>query len=40
MTIRKESAKCMRFLIVACEDHPQKQKTLYIMSYVRMMEEL
>jgi len=39
-TIRKEAAKCMRFLIAACEEHPQKQKTLFIMSYARMMEEL
>ncbi len=30
----------MRFLIAACEEHPQKQKTLFIMSYARMMEEL
>lgn len=40
MTIRKESAKCMRFLIAACKDHPDKQKALFIMTYVRLMEEL
>ena len=38
--IRKESAKCMRFCIAACEEYPDKQKALYIMTYVKMMEEL
>ena len=38
--IRKESAKCMRFCIGACKDHPDKQRTLFIMTYVCMMEEL
>jgi hypothetical protein len=40
MTIRKESAKCMKFCIQACAEHPEKQKALYIMTYVKMMEEL
>jgi hypothetical protein len=39
-TIRKESAKCMRFLISACKDHPDKMKTLYIMTYVALIEEM
>jgi hypothetical protein len=38
--IRRESAKCMRFCIAACEDYPDKQKALYIMTYVKLMEEL
>ena len=38
--IRKESAKCMRFCIAACEDYPDKQKALYIMTYMKLMEEL
>ena len=40
MTIRKESAKCMRFCIQACADHPEKQKALFIMTYVRLVEEM
>jgi len=40
MTIRKESAKCMRFLIGACKEHPDKQKALFIMTYVQLMSEL
>ena len=39
-TLRKESAKLMRFLIDACKEHPDKQKTLYIMTYVKLMEEI
>ena len=30
----------MRFLIAACKDYPDKQKALFIMSYIKMMEEL
>ena len=30
----------MRFCIAACEEHPDKQKALYIMTYVKLMEEL
>lgn len=40
MTIRKESAKCMRFLIGACKDKPDHQRALFIMTYTRLMEEL
>jgi len=40
MTIRKESAKCMRFLIAACKEHPEKQRALFIMTYAVMMDEL
>lgn len=39
-TLRKESAKCMRFLIGACKDYPEKQKALFIMAYAKEMEEL
>ena len=39
-TIRKESAKCMRFCIDACHQHPEKQRALFIMTYMKMMEEL
>jgi mannitol/fructose-specific phosphotransferase system IIA component len=39
-TIRKESAKCMRFLIGACKEHPDKMKALYIMNYVVLVEEM
>ena len=39
-TLRKESGKCMRFLIGACKDYPEKQKALFIMTYVKEMEEL
>ena len=35
MTIRKESAKLMRFLIGACKDYPDKQRALFIMEYAR-----
>jgi hypothetical protein len=38
--IRKESAKCMRFCIAACEEHPDKQRALFIMTYVKLMEEV
>lgn len=40
MTIRKESTKCMRFCIAACADYPDKQKALFIMTYVRLIEEM
>lgn len=40
MTVRKEAAKCMRFCINACKEHPDKQRALYIMTYVRLLEEL
>jgi len=40
MTIRKEAAKCMRFLIGACKEKPDHQKTLFIMTYTVLMEEL
>lgn len=40
MTIRKEAAKCMRFCIAACKDTPAPQRALFIMAYVKMMEEL
>jgi len=39
-TIRKESAKCMRFCIAACKNTPAPQRALFIMTYVKMMEEL
>jgi hypothetical protein len=39
-TIRKESAKCMRFCIAACKLTPAPQKALFIMTYAKMMEEL
>lgn len=39
-TIRRESAKCMRFLIGACKEHPEKQRALFIMTYVKLMEEM
>lgn len=38
--VRKQSAKCMRFLIAACKDHPDKQRALFIMSYIKMTDEL
>ena len=38
--IRKESMKCMRFCIAACEQHPDKQRALFIMTYAKLMEEL
>lgn len=40
MTIRKESAKCMRFCIAACKEKPEHQRALFIMTYVRLVEEL
>ena len=40
MTIRKESAKCMRFCIAACKEKPEHQRALFIMTYVRLIEEL
>lgn len=40
MSIRKESAKCMRYLISACKEHPEKQRALFIMTYVKLMEDL
>ena len=40
MTIRKEAAKCMRFCIIACEEHADKQRALFIMTYVKLIEEL
>jgi hypothetical protein len=30
----------MRFCIAACEQYPEKQKALYIMTYIKIMEEL
>ena len=30
----------MRFLIAACKENPEKQRALFIMSYIKMMEEL
>lgn len=39
-TIRKESAKCMRFCIAACKSTPAPQRALFIMTYVKLMEEL
>jgi len=39
-TVRKESGKLMRFLIAACKEHPDKQRTLYIMTYAILIEEL
>jgi len=39
-TLRKESAKCMRFCIAACKNTPAPQKALFIMTYAKMMEEL
>ena len=40
MTIRKESAKCMRFCIEACCEHSDKQRALFIMTYIKLVEEL
>lgn len=40
MTIRKESAKCMRFCIAACHEHPDRQRALFIMTYAVLMEEV
>jgi len=39
-TIRKESAKCMRFCIAACKLTPAPQRALFIMTYAKLMEEL
>lgn len=39
-TLRKESAKCMRFCIGACKLNPAPQRALFIMTYAKMMEEL
>ena len=39
-TVRKESAKCMRFLIAACREHPERQKALFIITYAKLMVEL
>ena len=39
-TIRRESAKCMRFCIAACKLTPAPQRALFIMTYAKMMEEL
>lgn len=33
--IRKEAMKCMRFCIAACEEQPDKQRTLFIMTYAK-----
>ena len=38
--IRHEAAKCMKFLIQACEQNPQHQRALYIMTYSKMFQEL
>lgn len=37
--VRHQSAKCMRFCVAACEDHPERQKALFIMSYIKLNEE-
>jgi hypothetical protein len=39
-TLRKESAKCMRFCIAACKEHPERQKALFILTYAQLMLEL
>jgi len=39
-TLRKESAKVMRFLITACKDHPDRMKALFILTYQQLMYEL
>jgi hypothetical protein len=39
-TLRKESAKCMRFCIAACKDHPDRMKALFIITYQELMYEL
>jgi len=39
-TLRKESAKCLRFCIAACKDHPDRQKALFILTYAQLMLEL
>jgi len=30
----------MKYLIEACADHPEKQRALYIMTYVKMISEM
>ena len=30
----------MRFCIAACADYPDRQRALFIMSYIKLMEEL
>lgn len=30
----------MRFLIAACGEHPERQRALFIMSYIKLMEEM
>jgi len=38
--LRRQSSKCMRFLIGACKEQPEKQKALFIMTYINEMQEL
>lgn len=33
-SVRHQSAKCMRFCVAACAEHPERQKALFIMSYI------
>ena len=40
MTVRAQSSKLMRFCVASCEDHPERQRALFIMSYMVLMEEL
>ena len=40
ISIRSQSAKLMRFCVAACEEHPERQRALFIMSYMVLMEEL
>ena len=37
---RNQSAKLMRFCIGACADFPDRQRALFIMSYIKLMQEL
>lgn len=39
-SVRQQAAKCMRFCIAACSEHPERQKALFIMSYIKLNEEL
>lgn len=38
--VRVQSAKCMRFMIGACENQPEKMKQLFLMSYAKLLQEL
>lgn len=38
--VRVQSAKCMRFMVGACEEQPEKMKQLFLMSYAKLVQEL